>query len=531
MRKAKLIRQLKDSYGKPPDVEYFEEDLRGIRAYADYRKEKGLDPFYVDDTTWNDLSMEAVFKRVNAAQSTAGEQALYYWLRCPAMDQAAWDDRQALVGLMERDGALRLSLQMLLQRLGKWRAANTREAFRPSAYHSALLPIALLLVLALLSSFAVFFLLGIRQAALAGVLLFFVNQLYHTYVIHKLQNDLATVNYSVSMVAACRRLLAVQHPELSKRLSPLREALRRCRPLLRIGGVSFVAQNDLVALLNNLLMVDLIAYELLKRKLGRYHREIFAMQEGLGAIDAAIAVASYRASLTTRCIPKIDFSREAKPFFCVKDLKHPLLHRPVPNSLDARRALLLTGSNASGKSTFLKAGALCALLSQSLCTAPAERYAAASFHIYSSMAIQDDVIAGESYFIAEIRSLKRIWDAANRGERILCVIDEVLRGTNTVERVAASSELLARLNRGNVLCLAATHDMELCALLSPAFELKHFTERIEGGEILFDYLLKDGPATSRNAIRLLSLMGFDEMLTANAAQKAETFFKTGRWDA
>ena len=531
MRKAKLIRQLKDSYGKPPDVEYFEEDLRGIRAYADYRKERGLDPFYVDDTTWNDLSMEAVFKRVNAAQSTAGEQALYYWLRCPAMDQAAWNDRQSLIDLMERDGALRLSLQMLLHRLGKWRAANTREAFSPSAYHSALLPIALLLVLSLLASIAAFFFFGIREAALAMLLLILVNQLYHTYATHKLQNDLATVNYSVSMAATCRRMLKVKHPELVRMLQPLGEAVRRCRPLLRMGSVSFVAQNDLVALFNMVFMADLISYELLKRRLGRYHREIFAMQETLGKIDAAIAVSSYRAGIPTWCAPEIDFSPGEKPFFDAEGLVHPLLLRPVPNSVNAKGAQLLTGSNASGKSTFLKAGALCALLSQSLCTAPAKRYAAASFHIYSSMAIQDNVVAGESYFIAEIRSLKRIWDAANRGERILCVIDEVLRGTNTVERVAASSELLARLNRENVLCLAATHDIELCALLSPAFELKHFTERIEGGEILFDYLLRDGPATSRNAIRLLSLIGFDEMLTANATQKAERFIKTGRWDA
>lgn len=192
--------------------------------------------------------------------------------------------------------------------------------------------------------------------------------------------------------------------------------------------------------------------------------------------------------------------------------------------------MLITGSNASGKSTYLKTAALTALLAQSICTAPARRYEAGAFRIYSSMALSDDLLAGESYYIVETRSLKRIVDSTGDGP-VLCVIDEVLRGTNTVERIAASCEVLRALAADGALCLAATHDIELCGLLEPAYALYHFEERIEGREMVFDYRLRAGKATSRNAIDLLRLIGFDEAIVDRAHARANAYMETGAWRA
>lgn len=93
---------------------------------------------------------------------------------------------------------------------------------------------------------------------------------------------------------------------------------------------------------------------------------------------------------------------------------------------------------------------------------------------------------------------------------MLCFIDEILRGTNTVERVAASSQLLQELAGKNAICFAATHDIELTYLLEGWFDNYHFEEILEDGDISFDYKLRKGRAASRNAIRLLELIGFDE---------------------
>ena len=130
-------------------------------------------------------------------------------------------------------------------------------------------------------------------------------------------------------------------------------------------------------------------------------------------------------------------------------------------------------------------------------------------------------MAGESYYIAETKSLKRILDALKEDSAVLCVVDEVLRGTNTVERIAASSVVLQVMAEAGALCLAATHDIELCDLLSDSYDLYHFEEQVGEGEMIFDFLLREGRATSRNAILLLRLMGFDEELVQRAFSRAQ----------
>ena len=102
----------------------------------------------------------------------------------------------------------------------------------------------------------------------------------------------------------------------------------------------------------------------------------------------------------------------------------------------------------------------------------------------------------------EIRSLKRILDAAEEEEPVLCFVDEVLRGTNTAERIAASSNILRYLAEKGTHCFAATHDLELTEILKDCFEMYHFSETVTEDTLSFDYTLKEGKATSRNAILL-----------------------------
>ncbi len=182
--------------------------------------------------------------------------------------------------------------------------------------------------------------------------------------------------------------------------------------------------------------------------------------------------------------------------------------------------MLLTGSNASGKSTFLKTVALGALMAQTLHMVLAECYSAPMYRIFSSMSLRDDLEGGESYYIVEIKSLKRILDAMKEGDPwpVLCFVDEVLRGTNTVERIAAATQILISLTGAGVLCFAATHDIELTELLSGLYDNYHFEEEI-----------RDGRANSRNAIRLLEIMGYDCSIIQKAQRQAEDFLVKGIW--
>lgn len=170
------------------------------------------------------------------------------------------------------------------------------------------------------------------------------------------------------------------------------------------------------------------------------------------------------------------------------------------------------------------------ILAQGICTALGKSYEGSSFDVYTSMSISDNVQSGESYFIAEIKSIKRIFDSAEGKRRVLCAIDEVLRGTNTIERIAASSELLRSLAQKHCICLAATHDAELCEMLSPQYRLFHFTEQVEDGDVQFDYRLREGKTTSRNAIKLLDALGFDKEVVCQAQNLASQYEETGQWE-
>ena len=119
--------------------------------------------------------------------------------------------------------------------------------------------------------------------------------------------------------------------------------------------------------------------------------------------------------------------------------------------------------------------------------------------------------------------------AAKKGERIICFIDEVLRGTNTVERIAASSEILKNLADAGVMCFAATHDIELTHILEKDYANYHFTEEVKDGNVIFSYILHDGRATSRNAIKLLEVIGYDKNIISKAEDRANEFINNGIW--
>jgi len=214
---------------------------------------------------------------------------------------------------------------------------------------------------------------------------------------------------------------------------------------------------------------------------------------------------------------------------CFKDIYHPLINEPVANSLEINKPVLVTGSNASGKSTFLKTIAINAIFAQTIYTCLAKNYYSCYFMIFTSMALKDSLIDGESYYIVEIKSLKRIIDSINPSAPCLCIIDEVLRGTNTVERIAASSQVLFFLSQSNCLPIAATHDLELAHMLRRHYGNYHFQEYVTDNDIMFDYKIYPGKSSTRNAIKLLKLMGYKDSIVESSEARAKAFMEQGKW--
>jgi DNA mismatch repair ATPase MutS len=212
-----------------------------------------------------------------------------------------------------------------------------------------------------------------------------------------------------------------------------------------------------------------------------------------------------------------------------------IAHGRISNSIELAPpyGVLVTGSNMSGKTTFLRTIGVTAVLAQTINTCLASSYEAPVYHVRSCIGRSDDLLSGKSYYMAEVDAVLALVRASARQEPHLFLFDELFRGTNAVERVAAGEAVLAELLSprewpAQHVVIAATHDGELVDLLRERYAPYHFTDRVEGDRLVFDYRLKAGPATTRNAIALLRLNGAPERLVTRALARAEALDRLRR---
>jgi DNA mismatch repair ATPase MutS len=205
-------------------------------------------------------------------------------------------------------------------------------------------------------------------------------------------------------------------------------------------------------------------------------------------------------------------------------LGHPLIAETTRVANDVTLGppgtfMLVTGSNMSGKSTLLRAIGMNVVLAQAGGPVCAKSMSLTPVDIWTSIRIDDSLEAGVSLFMAELRRLKRIVDAARdpgRPRPLLYLLDEILHGTNTAERRIAARRVLTYLLEAGAIGAVTSHDLTLAEdpSLETAAQRVHFTERFErtdtGMSMSFDYTLRPGLATSANALKLLAMIGLGD---------------------
>ncbi|MGX8728213.1 MAG: MutS-related protein, partial [Lachnospiraceae bacterium] len=470
VQKEKALKKLKKTYGKPGTRKLSSEKIASIGAYARSRDTvaaeragartgfgdgayarfretitaEGSAPgtsltgfvpgetreAIVDDITWHDLALDDVFCRIGGTVSDPGDAVLYDWLRHPLLSKEALSARAKTIELFEKKDTLRTKVQAALSGAGRLKKLSYYEAM--SSLKDAK-PVGA----------AKFAILGLLT--LGSIILFFFQPLIALFVFLAL----AIVNLSVyismrdktgacvtafgcvlRLIACGRELLQAGIDELPTEKAELTRLLAKFTAFRR--GAAFVmagAQvntglgNAVLQYINMFFHLDLISFDRMLAAAKGEEDTVTELLGLLGSLDASCAAAGLRVFLPAWTEGEITESQQAS--LDTEGLYHPLLDSPVSNNISANAGNLLTGSNASGKSTFLKSLALAAILGQSLATVPANAYRAPFFRVMTSMALSDNLMGGESYFIVEIRSLKRILDAVQGGGApVLGIVDE-----------------------------------------------------------------------------------------------------------
>lgn len=528
-----LMIKLKGSWGEVPDEEYNSEKFESLKKYYLSKKDDTMD---IDEITCNDLDLKQIYMMMNNTGSAFGEEYLYALLRKPIFSEEELLERNRLIQFFSLNEKDRLKLQTVFATMGKLNKVSIFEYInRTDNISEKNVGKHYIMAFGLIISIVLIF---FYPALGAPLTVFFIanNIIVYYKKKAKIEGYFTVFSYILRMLDEIKRIRKLDIKEIEKYTNQFvdaQEAFKKFKKgsSLVVGGNAMSGDlwDMILDYVRMLFHVDIIKFNTMLIILRKNRGILNGLYENIGFLDSMIAAASFRSLIDYYCEPKL--ASKTTPYLKVVDIYHPLLDEPVVNSVESNRSVLITGSNASGKSTFIKTMAINAILSQTIYTSLSKSYEASYFRVFSSMALKDDIFSHESYYIVEIKSLKRILDKLNGEIPVLCFVDEVLRGTNTLERIAASTQILHSLSKENALCFAATHDIELTHILEKYFDNYHFMERVKENNILFDYKLYSGRAVSKNAIKLLGIMGYSNEIIENANNLANDFLSTGSWNS
>ncbi|WP_184549910.1 MutS-related protein [Mucilaginibacter sp. FT3.2] len=518
--REKNLEKVKNKWAKPISSRR-NFDLIKIYLDADDNKEK------LSAVTADDLDLKSVFNYIDRTNSKPGKQLLYKKLHFPETSIDSLLQLDAKVEAINADASNRQLIELELSKLNHSNAYQIPNLFLKDhiplfapvmavyikivsyLIFAAIISLivipnpASLIVLAVLFGYNIIFHFASKKK-IAG----YSNSLPQLLIMHKVAvwlvknaktNDTEDIKKSLIHLAGLKRLLSIVNFE-----SEL---------VVDAGSPRYA----IFQLFKILFLLEPHIYTNSIKHIGKYRGDIERVYNFVGEIDLAIAIQSVREGLPFYNKPEfIDHNAKME----ITDLYHPLVDRCVTNSLYTRadKGALITGSNMAGKTTFIKGIAVNTLLAQTLFTSCAKAYKAPFLKIKTSIKITDSIEEQQSFFQAQASAILNIVDSSSSEEDVksLVIIDEIFRGTNTIERIAAAKSVLSYITANDNFVFVSTHDLELAELLDEDFAIYSFEDSKSGKTLVFDYKLKEGLLKSKNGIAILASMGYPESVIEDA---------------
>ena len=504
-------------------------DFEYIESY--FRKKDHSTAFQtLSDKTCNDLDFQELFMFTDRTNSKAGQQYLYNKLRTIPLDVAENIGHEKLLNEFTTNSEFRVSVQRQLGKL------NEREAFYvASLFQDEILKppkwyfIVPLFSFASVLSFIMIFFNPVFFFLLLGLSI--INLVIHFWNKKNLYNYFSSIPQLSKLNTVAQELfkhdiLKQINPDLKKSVNVLNKISSRMSVFNLEAGIQNDQQILFWAILEVVKIVFLIEplflFGTLKR-IDTKRTEIENVFQFVGEIDSIISIASLRKGLTSFCTPKIIVGKKE---LIAQEVYHPLIENCVKNNLKVNeKSILLTGSNMSGKTSFIRTIAINAITGLTINTCFAEHFSMPGVRVFSAIRISDDLMNDKSYYFEEVITIKEMLDKS-KGEYLnLFLLDEIFKGTNTVERISAGKAVLSSLNKDNNIVFVSTHDIELADLLKNEYDLYHFSEIVDHKTVDFDYKLKEGKLKNRNAIRILQINDYPESIIKEAIEISEELDK------
>ncbi len=465
----------------------------------------------------------SLFQLLNRTGTPSGQQHLSSWLLQAASREEALRRQEAVTELstdihwnqvFQASGRLLENIEPVnLQRLLKWINMPAR------------LPSGLYQFLSLLTPLLVLISVGLTIAGLITIYIPILLILVNVVILRKFQEQLTKVTYSTSgnaeLLRSYAELIALieNRTFTSDMLTSLKEpflsdgetATGRIQRIRRLADYLNARGNMFYQLVNFVFLLDIHLINAAERWKRKNREDIGAWFSNIGEVEALISLAGFRIANPDNQFPVFTDSATLD----VENLGHPLI-RPserVVNDFEMSgigQVTVITGSNMSGKSTFLRTVGINAVLGYAGSVVCASSMQMAFFRVFTGMRTEDNLEEHISSFYAELKRIRQLLDYIEDGNLpVLYMLDEVLKGTNTRDRHKGSEALIRKLARKNAMGFVSTHDLELGELANSIDSVRNFSfnSEIRGEEIKFTYTIEPGICRSFNASMLMKKIG------------------------
>lgn len=495
-----------------------------IKAYDTYRNrtfgEQGL-----PENVRHELNIESLCERIDFTSSCIGRQYLYHIICKDEISEIR--DNESLIKELHDDISLRKQLVGLLGKLNKPDAYTITELLhgRHADYSQSYI-----YAINICRWLPLFFLLCTFMSNIPGqfLILLLASYIANCYLHLKQKSQLSLYYFSIPqlyrLIQTAKKvaefsIFTETDRDIHNYISNLKELTKK----LRLFRISInLDSNAAMPLFMFTELLDIFFLHTVTNVISSFRlieskrKEIDGVFRFIGLLDVICSLSFLREELPYYCYPSKSENGEK---LSAKSVYHPLIDNCVPNDISiSTKSILITGSNMSGKTSFIRTIAINAITGKTLNTCFAHEFRLdTERHILSVINTEDDLDKGKSYFLTETENVKKVFDRAISGNHIL-VFDELFKGTNTAERISINAAVLKEMAGHNNIVLASTHDNELTSLLDNEYELYHFCEDIENEKLAFDYKIKKGAANEGNAIRILRIYGYPDYIIEEAEE-------------